>query len=152
MLFGLTKTQDPDQFTIIPAPLKIVKVLIEELISASGHQSAAAAVAAAQAEFADEEGENDDWEDLPNTLDLGLGATKADLMAYANEGSASFMRQKDDETQQYLVDFFLKAGSENVAGFNELYAVLTDDERGKLNELAGQSQQQAQQQQSLQQQ
>lgn len=109
-------------------------------------------MATAQAEFADEEGENDDWEDLPNTLDLGLGATKADLMAYANEGSASFMRQKDDETQQYLVDFFLEAGSKNVAGFNELYAVLTDDERSKLNELAGQSQQQAQQQQSLQQQ
>ncbi|CAG8954737.1 hypothetical protein HYFRA_00004661 [Hymenoscyphus fraxineus] len=150
----MTRSQaklNPDQFTIIPAPLKIIKVLIEELLSASGHQNAATAAAAAAAEFADEEGENDDWEDLPNTLDLGLGATKADLMAYANEGSANFLRQKDDETQQYLVEFFLKAGSENIAGFNELYGALTDEERGKLNEAAGQSQAQVQQQQALQQ-
>lgn len=128
-------TADPDQFTVIPAPLKIVKVLIEELLSASGIQTAANAAAAA-AEFADEEGENDDWEDVPNVLDLGLGSTKAELMAYGNDGAASFMRQRDDETQAYLTEFFLKAGRENIAGFNELYAALTDEERTKLNELA----------------
>jgi hypothetical protein len=127
---------DPDQYTIIPAPLKIIKVLIEELLSASGHQTAAQ-LANQAAEFADEENENDDWEDLPNTLDLGLGATKADLMAYANEGAASFMRQKDDETQAYLVEFFLNATREDVAGFNGVYALLSEEEKGKLNECAG---------------
>jgi hypothetical protein len=71
---------DPDQFTIIPASLKIIKVLIEELLSASGIQSAANQLAAA--EFADEEGDDDGWEDVPSVLDLGLGTTKADLMAY----------------------------------------------------------------------
>ncbi|RDL30402.1 uncharacterized protein BP5553_10280 [Venustampulla echinocandica] len=134
----MTRSQaklNPDQFTVIPAPLKIVKVLIEELLSASGIQTAANAAAAA-AEFADEEGENDDWEDVPNILDLGLGSTKAELMAYGNDGAASFMRQRDDETQAYLTEFFLKAGTENIAGFNELYAALTDEERAKLNELA----------------
>jgi hypothetical protein len=135
--FLTNNKQDPDQYTIIPAPLKIIKVLIEELLSASGHQTAAQ-IASQAAEFADEDNENDDWEDVPsNILDLGLGTTKADLMAYANEGTASFMRQKDDETQAYLVEFFLNATRENVAGFNEVYALLTDEEKGKLNECAG---------------
>jgi len=96
------------------------------------------------AEFADEEGENDDWEDVPSTLDLGLGSTKADLMAFG-DGSANFMRQKDDETQAYLSEFFVKAGTENIAGFNELYAALSEEEKRKLNELAQQTQQTQQQ-------
>jgi hypothetical protein len=130
----LTPT-DPDQYTIIPAPLKILKVLIEELLSASGIQNAASAAAAAAAEYADEEGEDDSWEDVPSTLDLGLGSIKAELMAYG-EGQGSFMRQRDDETQAYLTEFFIKAGRENIAGFNELYEALTGDEKAKLQELA----------------
>jgi len=78
--YHANRHQDPDQFTIIPASLKIIKVLIEELLSASGIQSAANQMAAA--EFADEEGDDDGWEDVPSVLDLGLGTTKADLMAY----------------------------------------------------------------------
>lgn len=100
-IFVLT-IPDPDQYTIIPAQLKIIKVLIQELESASGLHSASNAAAAAAAEFADEEGENDDWEDVPSTIDLGLGSTKADLMAFG-DGSASFLRQKDDETQASLL-------------------------------------------------
>ncbi|RAL61137.1 hypothetical protein DID88_010476 [Monilinia fructigena] len=124
---------NPDQYTIIPASLKIVKVLIEELLSASGLQNAATAAAAA--EFADEEGDDDSWEDVPNVLDLGLSSTKADLMAFG-EGRGSFTRNRDDETQAYLTEFFVKAGRENVGGFNELYNALTDEEKGKLQELA----------------
>jgi hypothetical protein len=127
---------DPDQFTIIPAQLKIVKVLIEELLSASGAQNASAAAAAA--EFADEE-DDDGWEDVPSVLDLGLSGTKADLMAFG-EGQGSFMRQRDDETQAYLTEFFVNVSRENVAGFNELYPLLTDGEKEKLNELAQQTQ------------
>ena len=48
------------------------------------------------------------------------------------------MRQRDDETQAYLTEFFIKASNENVAGFNELYGALTDEEKTKLNELAQQ--------------
>ncbi|PQE03651.1 importin-beta domain-containing protein [Rutstroemia sp. NJR-2017a BBW] len=124
---------DPDRYTVIPASLKIIKVLIEELLSASGHQNAATAAAAA--EFADEEADDDNWEDVPSTLDLGLASTKADLMAFG-EGQGSFMRQRDDDTQIYLSEFFVKAGRENVAGFNELYTLLTDEEKMKLQELA----------------
>jgi importin-9 len=116
--------------------LKIIKVLIEELLSASGIQNAATAAAAA--EFADEEGDDDGWEDVPSTLDLGLGITKAELMTYS-EGAGSFVRQRDDETQAYLTEFFIKASRENIANFNELYNALTDAEKEKLNELAQQT-------------
>lgn len=109
-------------------------MLIEELLSASGAQNASSAAAA---EFADEEGDDDGWEDVPSVLDLGLGATKADLMAFG-EGTGSFMRQRDDETQAYLTEFFINVSRENIAGFNDLYAALTDAEKEKLNELAQQ--------------
>ncbi|ATZ56066.1 Bckap114 [Botrytis cinerea B05.10] len=124
---------NPDQYTIIPASLKIIKVLIEELMSASGLQNAATAAAAA--EFADEDGDDDSWEDLPNVLDLGLSSTKADLMAFG-EGRGGFGRNRDDETQAYLTEFFVKAGRENLGGFNEFYEALSDEEKVKLQELA----------------
>ncbi|RWA09716.1 hypothetical protein EKO27_g5399 [Xylaria grammica] len=132
--------QNPDQYTIIPAPLKILKVLIEELLSASGLGSApnAAAAAAAAAEFADEDNDdNDSWEDDPDTIDLNLGSTKADLMTYLD---ANNMRSRDDETQQYLTDFFVAAARDNVAGFGEWYNNLSDKEKGKLSEMANSQQ------------
>jgi hypothetical protein len=46
------------------------------------------------------------------------------------------MRQKDDETQAYLTEFFVNAGRENVGNFNDFYNLLTNDEKGKLQELA----------------
>ncbi|KAL1868216.1 hypothetical protein VTK73DRAFT_3809 [Phialemonium thermophilum] len=130
--------QNPDQYTIIPAMLKILKVLIEELLSASGVQTAANAAAAAASEFIDaEEDDGDDgWEDEPgDTLDLSLGGTKGDLMSYI-EGSG--IRQRDDETQAYLTEFFIRAARENIAGFQDWYNMLTEEEKGKLNELATQ--------------
>ncbi|KAI0193136.1 armadillo-type protein [Astrocystis sublimbata] len=130
--------QNPDQYTIIPAPLKILKVLVEELLSASGLASAPNAAAAAAAEFADEENDDDGWEDDPDALDLNLGSTKADLMRYLD---ASNMRHRDDETQQYLVDFFVAAARDNVAGFEEWYNNLSDKEKSKLSEMANTQQQ-----------
>ena len=63
--------------------------------------------------------------------------TKEELMVFA-DGSANFIRQRDDETQAYLTEFFIKAARENTAGFNELYGALTEDEKLKLQELAHQ--------------
>ncbi|KAM4054564.1 importin subunit beta-5 [Hirsutella rhossiliensis] len=127
--------QNPDQYTIIPATLKIVKVLIEELLSASGARAAANAASAAVAANAELESDDDDdgWEDDNDTLDLSLGATKAELMSFAEAGG---QRQRDDETQAYLTDFFIRCGRENVANFQEWYNMLTEDEKAKLNELA----------------
>lgn len=130
-----TKPIDPDKYTIIPATLKIVKVLIEELLSASGVRAAASAASAAvaAADFDDEDNDEEGWEDDDDTLDLSLGATKADLMAFGMDSSS---RQRDDETQQYLTEFFIRCGRENVANFQEWYNMLTDDEKAKLNEVA----------------
>jgi importin-9 len=129
----LTFLLDPDQFTIIPAPLKILKVLVDELASASGMQSAATAAAAAAAQFVDDEEDDDGWEDESDTVDLSLGTTKNDLMGYLE---ANNMRNRDDETQQYLAEFFVRAANENIADFNNWYGGFTDDEKSKLQSLA----------------
>ena len=101
------------------------------MVSASGARTEAAAAAAA-AEYGDDDEDEGSWEDVPSILDLGLGTTKAELMAY---GEGNFVRQRDDETQAYLSEFFLKAGQENIAGFNELYGALSDEEKVKLSTI-----------------
>ena len=130
-----TNATDPDQFTIIPASLKIIKVLIEELLSASGARAAAnaASAAIASAQFDDDDNDEEGWEDDDDTLDLSLGTTKADLMSFID---GSGQRQRDDETQAYLTDFFIRCGRENIANFQDWYNMLSDDEKTKLNEVA----------------
>ena len=64
---------DPDQYTIIPVPLKIVKVLIQELSFSSGEGRLDAAAAA---DLAEEGSDDGDWEDIPSALDLGSAVTK----------------------------------------------------------------------------
>ncbi|CAK7263999.1 hypothetical protein SEPCBS119000_000776 [Sporothrix epigloea] len=156
--------KDPDQYSIIPAPLKMLKLLIEELTSAQGKSGAAsleaggsaAANAAAEAmgkatdkvsgnandrstgeDAGDEDNSDDDsgWEDdNGDLLDLSLGATKNDLFSYLDGGSN--WRLRDDETQAYLTEFFLRAARENTSGFKGWYDQLTPAEQQKLNELA----------------
>lgn len=124
---------------MIPAPLKIIKVLVEELLSASGvtaASNAASAVATANFVDADSDDGDDTWEDeRGDTLDLALGSTKAELMAWGENAS---VRQRDDETQAYLIEFFVRATQQNVAGFNVWYENLNEDEKAKLQSLAGQ--------------
>lgn len=50
------------------------------------------------------------------------------------DGEGAFSRQRDDETQAYLSDFFSRAHA--LAGFDAYYAMLTDEERSKVVELA----------------
>lgn len=131
---NINTNSDPDQFTIVSAPLKIVKLLVDELFSASGaraaHDAASAAVASADFDDSDDE---EGWEDDDDALDLGLGATKGDLMSYI-EGPGR--RQPDDETQSFLTEFFMQCSRENVASFQQLYSMLSTEEQMKLNSLA----------------
>ena len=130
--------KNPDTYTIIPADLKIVKLLVEELSSAStsrfANASAAAAAAALDSEGSDD---GDDWEDVGSpALDLGLGMTKQDLMGFGGSGhmeGSHNLRARDDETTEYLVQFFKEIGEkpEFVKVFQESF---TEDERGKLRE------------------
>jgi len=103
-------------------------------------QAASNMAAAAATELADEDedggdGDNDGWEDEPDdTLDLALGSTKSDLMGWIEGGNSS--RQRDDETQAYLIDFFMRADAENIADFRNWCGMLTDDEKRKVKEAA----------------
>ncbi|GIZ41788.1 hypothetical protein CKM354_000508200 [Cercospora kikuchii] len=124
--------QQPDQYTIIPAQLKIVKVLVEELLSASGPNRALDAAAAADLDDDDEDG---DWEDDANDfLDLGAGMTKSQLMAYAAEDGPSMNRGRDDETQTFLENFF-RQQAQNPA-FANVFSSLTSEEQEKLRGMS----------------
>lgn len=129
----LTGAPDPDQYTAVPATLKILKVLIQELLSASGSGSAAAnaaAMASAAAEYESDDGD-DTWEDEPDLLH-DLGISRSEMLAFGEEGG----RMKDDETQAYLTEFFVGAARDNTASFQEWYGMFTEEERHKLEELA----------------
>ncbi|KAI9713080.1 MAG: hypothetical protein M1820_001065 [Bogoriella megaspora] len=137
---------EPDQFTAVPASLKIVKVLVEELLSASG---ANRAIDSATLKLAEEGSDDDGWEDESNTLDLASSTAKigddlnagalfgnplnADpaLMAYANDETPA--RQRDDETQAYLIHFF--QGIAEKPGFGEVFSALTPQEQEKLHTM-----------------
>lgn len=125
--------QQPDQYTSISAQLKIIKVLVEELLSASGNRPLDAATAAAEL---DEDGEEDgDWEDDANDfLDLGSGMTKSQLMAYGADDSAAFSRGRDDETQANLLGFFREQAQK--PEFGQVFGSLTQEEQDKLRSMS----------------
>ena len=137
---------DPIKYTRVPASLKIIKVLIDELKSAAPVDgSLGEALAAAKAvnkdddddndDDDDDDAENDDWEDVEDMIDVSLGTTKQDILAYLKTGSSS--RQRDQETYSFLCEFFLRAARDNVAGFQGLTNLLTRGELDTLNkELA----------------
>lgn len=121
----------PDQYTMIPAQLKIVKVLVEELLSGNGHRSLDAGAAA---ELDEEDSDNGEWEDDPaDFLDLGSGMTKAQLMALGAEDNA-VDRARDDETQNALLNFFRSKAAD--AEFGAVFAQLTPAEQEKLRNMS----------------
>jgi len=131
--------EKPDQWTTVGVQVKIIKVLVEELGNAGGPNGqisglqSAAAVAAADIENDGSDGEDDgDWEDEENFLDLGLGTTKAELMAFAEETPGDG-RTMDDETQAFLRAFFQAVAIEE--GFEQIYRELNDQEQEKLRVL-----------------
>jgi hypothetical protein len=123
----------PDQFTMIPAQLKIIKVLVEELLSASGPARTFDSNAGADLDDGDEN--DDEWEDEGNDfLDLGSGMTKSQLMAYGAEDGVSTSRGRDDETQAFLLNFFRQQAQN--PDFEHVFNVLNHDEQTKLRGLS----------------
>lgn len=121
--------KEPDQWSIITVPLKLVKVLIQELANPRsptppgltlGNQNGAS------------DDEDDDWEDEPALLDLAAPKTRAELMTFMNESKWN-ERQWDDETQKFLVNFFHTVETE--PDFLNHYHSLTDIEREKLHRM-----------------
>lgn len=105
-------------------------MLVVELQSASG----APLDAQAAAELAEEDSGDDDWEDEANPfVDLGSGFSREQLMAFAAEEPGGG-RQRDDETQGFLVDFFKRAAT--TQGFAEEFGQLTEEEQQRLRDSA----------------
>jgi hypothetical protein len=124
--------QTPDQYTIVSAPLKIIKLLVEELLSASGNRPFDPATAA---DLDDDDEEDDDWEDDPNDfVDLSTGMTKSQLMSFGAEDGVGSSRGRDDETQAFLLDFFRQAAQK--PGFTEVFNALTSEEQEKLRSMS----------------
>lgn len=127
----------PDQWTTIPANLKILKVLVDELTSASANNFNPSAAAAALDSEGSEDG--DEWEDVgagsTGVLDLGLGMTKQELMAYDEEGSPTTSRQRDDETSDYLMGWFREQAQK--PEFAEMFAALNAEEKDRLQRVGG---------------
>lgn len=115
-------------------------MLVDELGATAGFHSDARSAAMAQNVEVEEEDEDEDdegWEDEPDVLDLGLGSTKAELMSWAEGNQA--LRDRDDETRQYLVGFFVRVATENIGNFNDRwYQHLNEEEKEKLRELSAQ--------------
>lgn len=118
---------------MISAQLKIIKVLVGELLSASGNRSLDTAAAA---DLDDDDDEDDgDWEDDTNDfLDLGAGMTKSQLMSLGVEDDNAFTRGRDDETQAYLLDFFSQVSQK--PGFADVFSSLTQEEQDKLRSMS----------------
>ena len=139
--------KEPDQWSVVSVPLKIVKLLIQEL--ASPVSPITPGLVTTQNGASDDE--DDDWEDEPAILDLGAPNTRSgllfpgytrylpivltlsiDLMSYADETRWN-TRPYDDGTQKFLVDFFKSLSLDPT--FIEHYQYLTDPEREKLQKM-----------------
>jgi len=124
---------NPDQYTIIPAPLKIVKILVDELLSNNVSRSVETLAPASELEKAESVGSGDsDWEDEDGFLDLGAGMTKEALMGMVADDAPS--RGRDDETQGFLLQWFGAKAQEE--GFGTVFGQLTANEQEKLRSMA----------------
>lgn len=124
---------NPDQYTIIPAPLKIVKILVDELLSNNVSRSVETLAPASELEKAQSVGSGDsDWEDEDGFLDLGAGMTKEALMGMVADDAPS--RGRDDETQGFLLQWFGAKAQEE--GFGAVFGQLTANEQEKLRSMA----------------
>ncbi|KAK4574524.1 hypothetical protein LTR86_001365 [Recurvomyces mirabilis] len=130
----------PDTYSSISAQLKIIKVLVEELLSPSANGTSARELVAAELDPDEDDDDGDDWEDDGDGfVDLGTGMSKSQLMAFGEgdgifgDDSAGGRGGRDDETQKYLEEFFRAQANE--PGFADVFASLREEEREKLRAM-----------------
>ncbi|OAP57366.1 hypothetical protein AYL99_08104 [Fonsecaea erecta] len=141
---------NPDRWTQVPADLKILKIMVDELANAATSKFSDLTAAQAAAEALDEEDEDaddaDEWEDVGSAgaLDLASASVRNDLMALVGgttggDGadddvlSHTGSRARDEETADYLLQWFKNEAGRD--GFAALFEQLTEEEKGKLREL-----------------
>ncbi|KAI5259556.1 putative importin 9 [Aureobasidium subglaciale] len=123
---------EPDRFIIIPAPLKIVKILVDEILSSNLSRSVENLAPASEIEKAESVGSDESgWEDEDGFLDLGAGITKEALMGMVADDMP--VRSRDDETQAHLLQWF--AGKSQEEGFGEVFGQLSAAEQQKLRSM-----------------
>ena len=119
--------KQPDQYSVVPVPLKLTKVLVQEIVTtpqSAGFGLRKQSIAHTQGS------DDDDWEDEPAILDLATSGTRQELMGFMDEMNQWNVHQSDDETQQYLIHFFNEVSNEPY--FQEMYHALNESEREKL--------------------
>lgn len=142
---------NPDKWTTVSAELKILKIMVDELASATTSHFSNLAAAQAAAEALEEEDEDaddaDEWEDVGagGAIDLASASVRSDLMALVGErqpGNGSFdgaaesptgSRVRDEETAEYLLHWFKSEAAKD--GFAPLFEQLSDEEKARLREL-----------------
>jgi len=142
---------NPDTYTQVPATLKILKLLIDELKNAATSQFTDLASARAAAEALDDsdadslasndgDAEGDDWEDLATTgdgsLDLSSAKVRNELMGLVGDGfgsSNNVDRIRDDESVEYLINWFKEEAGKQ--GFSDMFAQLKPEEQKVLQDL-----------------
>lgn len=119
----------PEKFTQIPAPLKILKLLISEL----GFQSQQPDPNDYLPERDEEGGEdNDDWEDMD---DIGVPNYEK-LKSYVDSDDEG--DHGDDSNDQgikdMLVQFFKECTTKNLGNFQQYYEMLSDEDKKVITE------------------
>jgi hypothetical protein len=112
---SMAKSQ-PIQHTITLAPLKIIKMLVNELVPPG------------TSAFAFKLGAGTGGQTIEGPVASGMAKGTGSDGSWESESSTGLSpRESDDVTQAFLVDFFKSHGAE--PGFQELFAQLTDAER-----------------------
>lgn len=139
---------NPDQYTMVPIPLKIIKLLVAELditpTSANPNVSGATAAgtSAAIQDF-DSDDEKDEWEDEGSatggdSIYSATGLSKQQIASLLEDDMAGdSSRMLDPEALQHLRQFFVDIAPS--PAFQEIFSHLTSDEQEKLRAFGSSS-------------
>ena len=138
--------KNPDRYTAIPANVKILQILANELTAATKYengiiaQGKAAASELDELDSDDDDGENGadggEWEDVgtPGVLDLASLVAKENLMGDGQITPTGDRSVPDDETTLYLINWFREESTKPY--FQHDYGQLSDDDRQRLGSIA----------------
>lgn len=136
--------RNPDQFEIVSAPIKMIKLLVEDLQTQYEQESKPSKD---ELDLADQDDGDDDWEDLD-----GGGEAKVPgfgmLSDMLDEDGQLTTEEDDDEDLQedpiyqtnlleFLIKFFKTVSMHNTFGFQNIYGMLTKEEKMILGKIIG---------------
>lgn len=147
---------NPDRFTTVSVPVKILKLLVDELLQSSaaananpalgvgvdagpnghGHSRGSSKGGDGGDEIEDDDEEDGEWEDDDTLAAFGGAASAAALQAFAEEEPRSAGRaggQADAETAVFLADFFKQQA--HLENFKADYEYLGGGEKEVLGSL-----------------